>query len=82
MPFSNSLKLELGTITSGSTLSIRLYAADDRQQFDLSSKAWVVQEGALDRDLSGAALPAGMYILRLWVNSEEPVSLKFIKQQE
>lgn len=81
MPFSNLLKLELGTITSGSTLSIRLYAADGRQ-FDLSSKARVVQEGALDLDLSGAALPAGMYILRLWVNGEEPVSLKVIKQQE
>lgn len=79
MPFSNSLHLGHSSMTASSAVKIHLYSIDGKQ-YDISSAVTAQEEGKIELALGSTSIPAGIYILKLWVGEQAPLHIRVIKR--
>ena len=81
MPFSNRLHVNHSSLAAGSAVKIHLYSIDGKQ-YDISTAISTQQEGTMELQLDNIGVPAGVYILKLWVDQQAPLNIRVIKKQE
>lgn len=81
MPFGEKLYLSHSNITATSTASIQMISMNG-EQYNLSNQLRITGEGKIELELQQSSIPAGMYMLKLWVDNADPMYIRVMKSQD